>query len=172
MVDFAKFNWTSIFNVIKSVESMNRNQLRSLKAEILEKSIAKHSDGQLSYVGDTNNGVDFVDADGVRFECKSRINMFSVSKNNCTKEIILKNFYRKSTPVITQTFDHLIMVDTNNNTVGVVDYDTAIEYSIVKDSIVTTKVALSKIKYVAENIITTNVINFEQLLNAMIIQHI
>lgn len=172
MVDFTKFNWTSIFNSIDSTKSMKRNQLRCLRTEIIELAIAKHSDNQLFYVGDSTNGVDFVDTDGVKFECKSRDKMFAKSKNGFTKEIILKNFYRKTDPIISQTFDLLIMVDSVYNTVGVVDYNTAIENSVIKDSIVTTKVALNKVRYIAENIITNNSVNFEQVLNKMIIQHI
>lgn len=172
MVDFTKFNWIGIFNSIDSTKSMKRNQLRCLRTEIIELAIAKHSDNQLFYVGDSTNGVDFVDAVGVKYECKSRDKMFAKSKNGFTKEIILKNFYRKTDPIISQTFDHMIMVDSINNIVGVVDYDTAIENIIIKDSIITTKVVLDKIKYVAKNIITSNTVNFEQVLNRMIVEHI
>jgi hypothetical protein len=97
--------------------------------------------------------------------------MFS-AKNGFTKEIILKNFYRKSMPITNQTFDHMIMIDTFENTAGIVDYDTAIQYNNVTDSIITTKVPLDKIEYVASNIMTDTTINFESVLNNLIFEHI
>jgi hypothetical protein len=171
VTDFNKFNWVSIFNTIASVSTMTRNQLRCIRTEIIELALSKHSDGQLSYVGDSTNGCDFIDTDGIRYECKSRNKMFK-TKNGFTKEIILKNFYRKSEPITSQTFDRMIMIDTNLNTVGVVDYNIAIEYSNITDSIITTKVDLNKINYVAENIVPNKVTNFENTLNNLIFEHI
>lgn len=171
MVDFQKFNWLSIFNAIASTSTLKRNQTRTIRTEIIELAISKHSDNQLSYVGDTMNGCDFLDKFGIRYECKSREKMFG-AKNGFTKEIILKNFYRKSTPIIQQTFEHMIMIDTYNNTVGVVNYNNAVEYNNVTDSIITTKVLLNKIDYVAVNIVPTNTINFEHVLNKLIYDHI
>jgi homoserine trans-succinylase len=114
------------------------------------------------------NGCDFIDNDNIRYECKSRQKMFSKSRNGCTKEIILKNFYRKSEPISHQTFDHMIMMDSTENSIGVVDYETAIKYSNITDSIITTKIALNEINYVTEKVVTNNVIDFEQTLNTLI----
>jgi hypothetical protein len=172
MVDFSKFGWVSIFNVVSSTEKMTNNQRRCLRTEIIELAISKHSGGQLKYVGDKMNGCDFVDSDGTRYECKSRQKMFSKSRNGCTKEIILKNFYRKSEPISHQTFDYMIMMDSTENSIGVVDYETAIKYSNVTDSIITTKIALNEIDYVAEKIVANNVTDFEQVLNDLILANI
>ena len=38
---------------------MKRNQTRTLRSELQEKAIAKYSDGQLEYVGDSEDGRDF-----------------------------------------------------------------------------------------------------------------
>lgn len=171
MVDFQKFNWLSIFNTIASTATMKRNQTRCLRAEISEKALMKHSDGQLEYVGDTMNGVDFIDSLGIKYECKSRDKMF-ISKNGYTKEIILKNFYRKSTPTIEQTFDKMILIDSYSHSVGVVDYKTAIANAKITDSIITTKIKLDEIEYIAQNVVTTNTINFEHILNRLIYNHI
>jgi hypothetical protein len=171
VVDFSKFNWLAIFDVISSTTTMKRNQLRCIRTEIIELALAKHSGGQLKYVGDAINGCDFVDNDGIRYECKSREKMFT-TKNGLTKEIILKNFYRKSEPKLVKTFDHMIMLDTYNNTAGVIDYDNAVSNSVITDSIVTTKVYLDKISYVAEKVVSNNIINFEHTLNKLIYEHI
>ena len=167
MVDFSNFDWTAIFNVVASTAKMTRNQMRCLRTEIIELAISKHSGDQLRYVGDSMNGCDFIDNDGIRYECKSRQKLFT-SKNEFTKEIILKNFYRKSEPIVHQTFDHMIMMDSTNNSVGVVDYDTAIKYSNVTDSIITTKIALDNIDYVAINVVPSSITNFEETLNNLI----
>ena len=41
-------------------DGLKRNQTRPLRAEVQEIAIAKYSGGQLKYVGDIENGKDFV----------------------------------------------------------------------------------------------------------------
>ena len=172
MVNFNKFDWVKIFNVVASTNTLKRNQMRPLRTEIIELAVSKYSDGQLQYIGDTTNGCDFLDDDGVRYECKSRDSLFSKSRSGYSKEIILKNFYRKTDLVYEQTFDHLIMLDTVNNIVAVCDHTTAIKNSNITDSIITTKILLEDLKYVVKNVLCNNIFNFEYVLKNLISENI
>ena len=53
MIDFNKFDFKSIFGVVKSTDGLKRQQTRPLRAEVQEIAIAEYSGGQLEYVGDT-----------------------------------------------------------------------------------------------------------------------
>lgn len=77
MIDFNLFDFPSIFGVIKSTEGLKRNQTRPLRAEIQEIAIAKYSGGQLKYVGDTENGKDFIGIlDKLNYESKGMDGLF------------------------------------------------------------------------------------------------
>ena len=71
-IDWTKFNWEKIFGVIESCKTFTESQERFLIAQILEYEIERQSSGQLRYVGNVENGFDFVGIDGLKYECKSQ----------------------------------------------------------------------------------------------------
>ena len=60
MINFSKFDFKSIFGVVKSTDGLKRQQTRPLRAEVQEIAIAEYSGGQLEYVGDVEDGRDFL----------------------------------------------------------------------------------------------------------------
>lgn len=150
---------------------MTRNQVRGLTAEIIEKSIAKHSNGQLTYVGDDAVGYDFVDTAGIKYECKSKQNLFQ-KKSYFTKEIIIKNYFGVMTASIPKTFDYMLLIDTVSNVAGIVSFDDCVKCAIIRNSSITTKIPLTDIKYVAQQITPTKKPNFEDVLNNFIAENL
>jgi hypothetical protein len=77
MINPELFDFPSIFGVIQSTEGLKRNQTRPLRAEVQEIAIAKYSGEQLKYVGDTENGKDFVGIlDKLNYESKGMDGLF------------------------------------------------------------------------------------------------
>jgi len=133
MIDFNLFDFPSIFGVIKSTEGLKRNQTRPLRAEIQEIAIAKYSGGQLKYVGDTENGKDFIGIlDKINYESKGMDGLFQKTVPY-TKEITLKNFQGKNLGLPEKTFDHMLLWDTKKYTVGICSWDACIKNAILKD---------------------------------------
>ena len=110
MINFNEFDFEKIFGISKGTEGMKRNQTKFVRAEIFEEGMEEYSNEQLHYVGDTVNGADFVDKDGVFYESKGMDGMFSKRKHNNTqtKSIVLKNF-RKQATKIDQTFSYMLL---------------------------------------------------------------
>ena len=121
-LDWGKLDWENVFGVVRSTDGMKRNQLKGLRAEVIEKAVAENSDGQLKYVGDTADGMDFEGSDGLRYECKSQQGMFLKTKPY-TKSVVLKNHRSKKQEIVGQTFDYMILMDTTRNMVGICDWD-------------------------------------------------
>jgi len=147
-IDWNMFDWSRIFGVVSSVDGMKRNQTRPLRTEIIEMSIDKYSNGQLSYVGDTADGMDFIGVDGLRYECKSAGSLFPQIVPH-TRQMVLKN-HRSKQQEIEQTFDYMILVDTGKNRVGICDWNSCKTSN--KDAVVMFKVNLRDITVVAENV--------------------
>ena len=94
MINPELFNFAEIFGVIESTNGLKRNQTRPLRAEVQEIAIAKYSGGQLQYVGDTQNGRDFIGIlDNLSYESKGMDGIFQKTVPY-TKEITLKNFQK------------------------------------------------------------------------------
>ena len=92
MINFNQFDFPSIFGVVKSTDGLKRQQTRPLRAEVQEIAIAKYSGGQLKYVGDTENGRDFLGIhDGLYYESKGMDGLFLKTKPY-TREVTLMNF--------------------------------------------------------------------------------
>ena len=54
MLDLKKeVNWSKVFGVVNSLNTMKRNQTLPLRTEIVEMAIDKYSNGKLKYVGDS-----------------------------------------------------------------------------------------------------------------------
>ena len=92
MINFTKFDFKSIFGVVKSTDGLKRQQTRPLRAEVQEIAIAEYSGGQLEYVGDVEDGRDFHGIiDNLYYESKGMDGLFLKTKP-MTREITLKNF--------------------------------------------------------------------------------
>ena len=152
MIDPKLFNFEEIFGVVESTSSMKRKQLRTLRAEIQEKSIAKYSGGQLTYVGDVSNGKDFVGNDSTRYESKGQDGIFCKTKP-WTKQITLKNFQGNNSGLPDQTFDYMLLWDTKTYSVGICSWEACMkETKVVSDS-VKFKVHFDDITFLARHVI-------------------
>ena len=100
---------------------MKSNAFKTIRTWLQEKSFAKWSDGQLQYVGDYKDGVDFTSQDNVNYEMKGKLKMFN--KNGSTSSIVLKNF-QSDNKVIEKTFDYMLLVDTGSMALGIADWET------------------------------------------------
>jgi len=147
-IDWNRFNWEKIFGVVSSVDGLKRNQTRTLRTEIIELAIDKYSDGQLEYVGDTSDGMDFKGIDGLRYECKSADSLFPKIVPH-TREMVLKN-HRSKQQVLKQTFDYMILVDTGKNRVGICEWSAC--KTSGKDAVIMFKALVKDITVVADGI--------------------
>lgn len=122
-MDINRFNLSEFFGCVKATNTkqMKSNMFKTFRTYLQEKSFAKWSDGQLIYVGDYKDGVDFISEDGTPLEMKGKLNMFN--KNGSTKDIDLKNF-RSDNKSVDQTFEYMLLVDTENMVLAATDWDT------------------------------------------------
>ena len=153
MINFNEFKFEKIFGISKGTEGMKRNQTKFVRAEIFEEGMEEYSNEQLHYVGDTVNGADFVDKDGVFYESIGMDGMFSKRKHNNTqtKSIVLKNF-RKQATKIDQTFSYMLLWDTKSYSFGWCTWDACIKNLVINNATATTCVDLSDITMIAENV--------------------
>ena len=123
MIDFKNdVEWSKVFGVIDSVETLKRNQTLPLRTEIVEMAIDKYSNGKLKYVGDTADGMDFEGSDGLRYECKMQGKIFQ-PKTLWSNKVILRNHRGKDLGPPGKTFDKVIFIDTGKRRVGVVNFE-------------------------------------------------
>jgi hypothetical protein len=168
MINPELVDFPSIFGVIQSTEGLKRNQTRPLRAEVQEIAIAKYSGGQLKYVGDTENGKDFIGIlDKLNYESKGMDGLFQ--KNvTYTKEITLKNFQGKNLGLPEKTFDYMLLWDTKNYSVGICSWDSCIKNATLKDANVGFRVEHSDITFLAKNVNPINKGNFADKLYTLI----
>ena len=123
MMDIKRCNLAEFFGCVKATNTkqMKSNVFKTFRTYLQEKSFAKWSDGQLIYVGDYQNGVDFLSEDGTPLEMKGMLNMFN--QNGSTKAIDLKNF-RSDNKNINKTFEYMLLVDTEKMIIAATDWDT------------------------------------------------
>ena len=168
MINPDLFNFAEIFGVIESTNGLKRNQTRPLRAEVQEISIAKYSGGQLRYVGDTENGRDFIGIiDGLYYESKGMDGLFQ-KRVPYTKEITLKNFQGNNLGLPEKTFDYMLLWDTKNYTVGICSWDACMKHTVVKDATVVFRVDNSDITFLAKNVIPTQKEDFAKKLYELI----
>jgi hypothetical protein len=122
-IDFARINLEEFFGCVEATNTtqMKSNVFKTLRTWLQEKSFAKWSDGQMKYVGDYEDGVDFVSTYNEKYEMKGKLKMFN--KNGSTSAIDLKNF-RGETKVVNKTFDYMLLIDTSSMSIGVTDWGT------------------------------------------------
>ena len=123
MIDIDRINLEEFFGCVDATYTtqMKSNAFKTIRTWLQEKSFAKWSDGQLEYVGDFKDGVDFVSEDNINYEMKGKLKMFN--KNGSTSSIVLKNF-QSDNKVIEKTFDYMLLVDTGSMAIGITDWDT------------------------------------------------
>ena len=72
-IHWNNFNWPEIFGIIHAIAPMMiNNQHKFMISDIIERTIAKHSDDQLEYVVNKTVGQDFAGTDGLRYACTAR----------------------------------------------------------------------------------------------------
>jgi hypothetical protein len=153
MINTELFDFPSIFGVIQSTEGLKRNQTRPLRAEVQEIAIAKYSGGQLKYVGDKENGRDFIGLlDKLFYESKGMDGLFQKTVPY-TKEITLKNFQGKNLGLPEKTFDYMFLWDTKNYTAGICSWDACIKNAIIKDANVSFRVHYNDITFIAKDVV-------------------
>ena len=123
MINIDRINLEEFFGCVNATNTkeMKSNAFKTIRTWLQEKSFAKWSDGQLEYVGDFKDGVDFVSDDNINYEMKGKLKMFN--KNGSTSSIVLKNF-QGDNKVIEKTFDYMLLVDTGSMAIGITDWDT------------------------------------------------
>jgi hypothetical protein len=123
MINIERINLEEFFGCVNATNTkeMKSNAFKTIRTWLQEKSFAKWSDGQLEYVGDFKDGVDFVSEDKINYEMKGKLKMFN--KNGSTSSIVLKNF-QGDNKVIEKTFDYMLLVDTSSMAIGITDWDT------------------------------------------------
>jgi hypothetical protein len=135
MIDWSRFDWEEIFGSVKSTDGLKRKQTRPLRTEVQEIATAKYSDGQLIYVGDKEDGKDYIDCNGFFVEDKGQEGMFCKTINR-TKVFTLKNFQGNQTEFI-KTFDYIILKDTKAMSVGWAKWEAVAKNVEIKDAIIT-----------------------------------
>ena len=125
-IDWDIINLEKIFGIVWGVDDLKRNQTLFIRTEIVEKAIDVWSSGQLKYVGDTKNGMDFEGCDGLRYECKMTDDLF-LKKKDLTKKIIAKNHRSKKKEIehSQPTWDKMILICATTNTIALADYGDA-----------------------------------------------
>ena len=151
MINFNEFNLKKIFGISKGTEGMKRNQTKFIRAEIFEEAMAEYSNKQLHYVGDSKNGADFVDNDGIFYESKGMDGLFLKTKP-MTREITLKNFKGRNKGLPDKTFDYMLLWDTKTYTGGICSWDACMKNTILKDDSVAFRVDFDDITFFAENV--------------------
>ena len=152
MLNFKTFDLSSIFGVVKSTDGLKRQQTRPLRAEVQEIAIAKYSGGQLQYVGDSENGRDFLGIhDKLYYESKGMDNMFCKTIP-WTKEITLKNFQGRNKGLPEKTFDYMLLWDTKTYTIGICSWDACMKKTDIKDAVISFRVHFDDIKFVTKNV--------------------
>ena len=135
MIDWTRFDWEEIFGTVKSTDGLKRKQTRPLRTEVQEIATSKYSDGQLIYVGDEENGKDYIDCNGLSVEDKGQEGMFTKTKGR-TKVFTLKNFQGNKTKFV-KTFDYIILKDTKAMSVGWATWEAVAKNVEIKDAIIT-----------------------------------
>ena len=143
MINIDRINLEEFFGCVNATNTkeMKSNAFKTIRTWLQEKSFAKWSDGQLEYVGDFKDGVDFVSEDNINYEMKGKLRMFN--KNGSTSVIDLKNF-RGDKKVVEKTFDYMLLVDTQSMAIGITDWDT-----VEKRIYFTPKSPTAKVKFAA-----------------------
>jgi len=119
-VDFSKMDlvsfWKEVHNIFDEfIKEKMPSECYGWRSWKIEKAFEKHSKDQLGWVDGV--GYDFIGIDNLKYEFKQVQNAF---KNNQTPPIVVKN-WRKDRKEYKVSFDYLIVVDVDRETLGVFD---------------------------------------------------
>lgn len=167
MIDFTKVDFKKIFSVVSATYSLRRPQMRALRAEIIEKCIAKSSKGQLEYCGDYVIGADFKGSDHLMYESKCVDGLFQ-KKSPLLKEVTLKNFQSKNMRLPQKTFDWMLLWDTTKMSLAIAHWDDVIKYAKIKDAAISFKLPKDKVKMIIENCTIVECEDFSKRLDVLI----
>ena len=172
-IDFNRINLEEFFGCVKATNTpqMKSNAFKTFRTYLQEKSFAKWSDGQLDYVGDYENGKDFVDPSGIFYEMKGSLNLFN--KNGSCKRVVLINKRQGKRKIkeiekqdIQKTFEYMFLVDTENMSIAYTDWDTVYSRMECDGAGATFKLEKDDYKVLASNITQIKKeIDANQLLN-------
>ncbi len=158
--------WSKVFGIIEATRNMKRNQLLPLRTEIVERQISKLSEEKLRYVGDYAQGMDFIDPNGVRYECKLKGTVFPKRKSTkFTYPIIGKNYYGNCLGAPEKTFEKIILIDTKSSTVGTADWEEC-QWRI-KSANAEIRVPVEKVNIIASSVIadpSLSALDFEEII--------
>jgi len=172
-IDFSRINLAEFFGCVEATNTpqMKSNAFKTFRTYLQEKSFAKWSDGQFEYVGDYEDGKDFVDPSGTFYEMKGSLNLFN--KNGSCKRVVLINKRpgkRKIKQIqkedIQKTFEYMFLVDTENMSIAYTDWDTVYSRMECDGAGATFKLENGDYKVLASNITPVKKeIDANQLLN-------
>ena len=172
-IDFSRINLAEFFGCVEATntQQMKSNAFKTFRTYLQEKSFAKWSDGQFEYVGDYEDGKDFVDPSGTFYEMKGSLNLFN--KNGSCKRVVLINKRpgkRKIKQIqkedIQKTFEYMFLVDTENMSIAYTDWDTVYSRMECDGAGATFKLEKGDYKVLASNITPVKKeIDANQLLN-------
>lgn len=174
-LDFSRINLEEFFGCVDATNTpqMKSNAFKPLRTYLQEKSFAKWSDGQLIYVGDHEDGKDFVDFSEVFYEMKGSLGLFN--KNGSCKRVVLinkrpgkkkvKNLKRED---IQKTFEYMILVDTKSMSIAYTDWHTVYSRTECDGAGATFKLCAGDYEMLASNIVPIKKqIDSTQLLDVM-----
>jgi hypothetical protein len=159
MIDINKVNLNEFFGCVEATNTkqMKSNAFKTFRTYLQEKSFAKWSGDQLTYVGDYEDGKDFVDSSGICYEMKGSLGLFN--KNQSCKRVVLINKRpgkKKSTILqkedIKKTFEYMLLVDTKTMTIGYTDWDTVYSRTECDGAGATFKLEKGDYKILASNV--------------------
>jgi hypothetical protein len=179
-IDFSRINLEEFFGCVNATNTkqLKSNVFKTFRTYLQEKSFAKWSDGQLSYVGDCEDGKDFVDNYGIFYEMKGSLGLFN--KNGSCKRVVLINkrpgkgkdkeegeeVKELKKEDLQKTFEHMLLVDTKSMSIGYTDWDTVYSRVECVGAGATFKLEKGDYQILASNVIPTKKqIDASQLLN-------
>jgi hypothetical protein len=172
-IDFSRINLEEFFGCVNATNTtqMKCNAFKTFRTYLQEKSFAKWSNGQLIYVGDYEDGRDFVDHYGTYYEMKGSLGLFN--KNGSCKRVVLinkrpgkkkKNELKKED--IEKTFEYMLLVDTKSMSIAYTDWDTVYSRVECDGAGATFKLERDEYQMVRSNVVSTEKqIDASQLLN-------
>lgn len=175
MIDFSRINYGEFFGCVDATNTtqMKSNAFKTLRTYLQEKSFAKWSGGQLTYVGDYEDGKDFVDSSGIFYEMKGSLGLFN--KNGSCKRVVLTNKRpgkRKGKELtvedLKKTFQYMLLVDTKNMSIAYTDWDTVYSRADCDGAGATFKLQSGDYHMIASNVVPIKKeIDSTQLLNVI-----
>jgi hypothetical protein len=172
-IDFSRINLEEFFGCVNATNTtqMKSNAFKTFRTYLQEKSFAKWSNGQLIYVGDYEDGRDFVDHSGIYYEMKGSLGLFN--KNGSCKRVVLINKRPGKRKIkeltkqdIKKTFEYMFLVDTKTMSIAYTNWDTVYSRVECDGAGATFKLKLGDYQMVHSNIVPSEKqIDSCQLLN-------